>query len=34
MQNLIPRFRQNSIVSEKLGYLPENFENFDKLQLP
>ena len=30
MQNLIQKFRQTSIVFEKLGI----FENFDELQLP
>ena len=33
MQNLIPKFRQNSIISQKPGCLSENFltKNFDEL---
>ena len=31
---MIPKFRQSSIISEKLCYLSEKIENFDELQLP
>ena len=33
MQNPIQKFRQSSIVFEKLGIFFWKFENFDKLQL-
>ena len=33
MQNLIPNIRQNSIISEKPGYLPK-FENIGDHRLP
>ena len=33
MLNLIRKFRQSSIISQELGYVSENFENFDELQL-
>ena len=36
MQNLIPKFRQNSIISQKPGCLSKKIltKNFDELQQP
>ena len=34
MKNFIQKFRQNSIVFTKPGFLPEKNEDFDELQLP
>ena len=34
MENFIQKFRQNSIVFEKPGFLSEKTEKFDELQLP
>ena len=33
MQNLIPNFRQTSIISKTPGFLRWKIENFDELQL-
>ena len=34
MQIRIPKFRQSSIIFEKLGYLSEKLKKIDELKLP